>query len=135
MKKIIFVCTGNTCRSPMAEGYLKSKNRKDIEVISRGLAADGSVVSENSKLSMEELGIDISAHVSKQLSFSDIDESSVFICMSASHADILEGIGIDKLKIYVLGIRDPYGADLDTYKACRDEIIAGIDEFIGDGII
>ncbi len=135
MKKIIFVCTGNTCRSPMAEGYLKSKKRKNIEIISRGLAADGSEVSENSRLAMSELGIDISAHVSRQLTFADIDETAVFICMSSSHADILEGLGIDKMKIFVLGIGDPFGADLETYKACRDEIIDGIDEFIEDGII
>ena len=135
MKKIIFVCTGNTCRSPMAEGYLKSKKRKNIEIISRGLAADGSEVSENSRLAMSEIGIDISAHVSRQLTFADIDETAVFICMSSSHADILEGLGIDKMKIFVLGIGDPFGADLETYKACRDEIIDGIDEFIEDGII
>lgn len=135
MKKIIFVCTGNTCRSPMAEGYLKSKNRKDLDIISRGLAADGSPVSENSLFAMKELGIDISAHTSKQLTFADIDETSVFICMSASHADILEGLGIDKMKLFVLGISDPYGADIEVYKKCRDEIIEGIDEFIEDGII
>lgn len=135
MKKIIFVCTGNTCRSPMAEGYLKSKNRKDLDIISRGLAADGAPVSENSVLAMKELGIDISAHTSKQLTFADIDETSVFICMSASHADILEGLGIDKMKLFVLGISDPYGADIEVYKKCRVEIIEGIDEFIEDGII
>ena len=119
----------------MAEGYLRSKKIKGLEIISRGLAADGSEVSENSVEAMKELSIDISGHRSQQLTFADIDESSVFICMSSSHADILEGLGIDKMKIYVLGISDPYGADLDTYKACRDEIIAGIDEFIEDGIV
>lgn len=119
----------------MAEGYLKSKNRKDLEIMSRGIAADGSVVSENSVVAMKELGIDISGHTSKQLTFADIDESTVFITMSASHADILEGLGLDKMKIFVLGIPDPYGGDLEAYKTCRDEIISGIDEFIEDGII
>ena len=119
----------------MAEGYLKSKKRKDLSVISRGLAADGSPVSENSVEAMKEIGIDISSHISKQLTFTDIDETSVFICMSASHADILEGLGIDKMKIFILGISDPYGCDIETYKKCRDEIILGIDEFAEDGII
>ena len=135
MKKIIFVCTGNTCRSPMAEGYLKNKALKNTEVISRGLSADGSPVSKNSVLAMNEIGIDISGHISKQLSFKDIDENSLFLCMSSSHSDILEGIGIDKMKIFVLGISDPYGADIEVYKACRNEIISAIDEFIEDGII
>ena len=56
---ILFVCTGNTCRSPMAEGYLKSLNIPDIHVKSGGLAADGSPVSENSKTACLEKGIDI----------------------------------------------------------------------------
>ncbi len=135
MKKIIFVCTGNTCRSPMAEGYLKSKGRSDIEVISRGLAADGGGASENSILAMKEIGIDISAHISRQLCFADIDESSLLICMSSSHADVLEGSGIDKMKLYVLGISDPFGGSLLYYKSCRDQIIDGIDELTEDGII
>ncbi len=135
MKKIIFVCTGNTCRSPMAEGYLRSKGRKDIDIISRGLAADGSGVSENSVMAMKEVGIDISDHISRQLTYADIDENSVFITMSSSHADLLEGLGIDKMKVYVLGIPDPYGLGIDQYRICRDEIIKGIDELSEDGII
>ena len=45
MKTVLFVCTGNTCRCPMAEGYLKSKNLKGVTVLSRGVAADGSPAS------------------------------------------------------------------------------------------
>ena len=55
---VLFVCTGNTCRSPMAEGYLKSKNLKAVTVRSAGIYADGSPVSENSAAVMEEAGID-----------------------------------------------------------------------------
>ncbi len=135
MKKIIFVCTGNTCRSPMAEGYLKSKNLKNIEVFSRGLAADGGSASEFGVLAMSELGIDISSHISKQLTFADESAEAVYICMSSSHADVLEGCGIDKLRIHVLGITDPYGSSFEDYQSCRDEIIKGIEEFIEDGII
>ena len=84
---------------------------------------------------MNEIGIDISGHTSKQLTFADIDDNSIFITMTDTHADILEGLGIDKMKIHILGISDPFGADLLTYKSCRDESISGINEFIEDGII
>ena len=126
MRNIIFLCTGNTCRSPMAEGYLKSKN-KDLNVISRGLAADGSSVSENSKLAMEKIGIDISSHISKQLSFEEAENADLIVCMSPSHATVLKSAGIDEEKIKVLGVNDPYGCDLKIYEECRDQIIKGID--------
>ncbi|MBO5200446.1 MAG: low molecular weight protein arginine phosphatase [Clostridia bacterium] len=135
MKKIVFICTGNTCRSPMAEGYLKSKGIKGLEVSSRGIMADGSPVARNSLNVMLEKGIDISDHISRQLTYTEAEEADRLICMSSSHADLLEGLGIDKLKCYVLGIADPYGGDTETYRACRDEIFSAVDELIEDGII
>lgn len=135
MKKIVFVCTGNTCRSPMAEGYLKSKKDKGYEIISRGLSADGSPAATHSVAVMLEKGIDISSHKSTQMTYADTEGADAIICMSSSHAELLEALGFDKLKIYVLGINDPLGGDIDTYRRCRDEIFEVIDEFIEDGIL
>lgn len=135
MKKILFVCTGNTCRSPMAEGYLKSLKKSGYEIISRGLSADGSSVSENSAKVMLEKGVDISSHLSRQMTYEDAEGADAIVCMSSSHADLLEALGFDKLKIHILGIVDPYGGDLDTYRACRDEIFEAVDELIEDGIL
>ncbi len=120
--KILFVCTGNTCRSPMAEGYMKSLG---FNCESRGLAADESAVSENSAKAMAEMDIDISSHISKQLTKADIDAFDTIICMSKSHYDYLQSLGID-CEVLGNGIGDPYGCDLDTYKACRDEIIKAL---------
>ena len=116
--KILFVCTGNTCRSPMAEGYLKTLG---FDCESRGLAADGSKVSENSATVMAEIGIDISGYISKQLTKSDINAFDTIICMSKNHADYLQSLGIE-CEILGDGINDPYGGDVDTYRICRDEI-------------
>ncbi len=131
MKNIIFVCTGNTCRSPMAEGYLKSK-RKDLNVISRGLAADGSRVSENSKTAMEKIGIDISSHISRRLTLEEAENAHLIVCMSPSHAEFLKCAGISEEKIKTLGVNDPFGCDLETYEECRDQIIKGIDNLFSD---
>lgn len=131
--KVIFVCSGNTCRSPMAEGYLKSKGLP-LEVHSRGFMTDGECVSENSREVMNEAGIDISAHTSKCISGADLDADKI-ICMSPSHAAALINAGADKNKISVLGggIADPFGGDTSVYRACRDQIFAAIDALIDDG--
>ena len=129
--KIIFVCTGNTCRSPLAEGYLKSFNLKDLEVESRGLAADGSPVSQNSMLVAKELGIDISQHVSKQFTLLDADCDKI-ICMSQSHLELLKSAGVDEAKLFVLGngILDPYGMPIEHYRLCFNEIRKEIDRLV-----
>ena len=132
---ILFVCTGNTCRSPMAEGYLRSKELNGITVISRGLAADGSPVSPNSKTAMSEVGIDISGHISQQITDSDINKADKIICLSPSHKAALLSVGVPENKLFVLGngISDPFGGDLTIYRRCRDEIFAAIDALQEDG--
>ncbi len=135
MKKIVFVCTGNTCRSPMAEGYLKQKNIAGAEIISRGLAVCEPAASDNSIAVMKEYGIDISSHKPQQLTYPDLENASAIVCMSSSHADMLESLGFDKMKMHVLGVTDPYGQGIEEYRACRDEIFRSVDELLEDGII
>lgn len=132
---ILFVCTGNTCRSPMAEGYLRSKKLDGITVISRGLASDGSPVSLNSKTAMAEVGIDISGHISRQITDRDIKNADKIICLSPSHRAVLLSVGVPENKLFVLGngISDPFGGDITVYRRCRDEIFAAIDELQKDG--
>lgn len=124
---ILFVCTGNTCRSPMAEGYLKSLGIQDISVKSCGLAADGSPVSENSVKACKEKGVDISGHISKNITAEDLDWADKIICMSESHKAYLEPYAMEKLSVLGGGISDPFICPIEVYRECRDEIFTAID--------
>lgn len=131
---IIFVCTGNTCRSPMAEYYLKSKNIPGLTVCSRGFG-NGELANPNSIAVMKKAGINISKHISRQISADDIKSADAVICMTRSHKQLLTALGCDENKIYILadGISDPFGADIPTYQKCRDSIFSAIDNLINDG--
>ena len=123
--KVLFVCTGNTCRSPIAEGYL-SHTRKDLDVKSCGLSIGGLPISQNSKLALAEIGIDKSQHISKPISKELIDWADKIICMSHSHKEIINSLGVE-CEVLGNGISDPYGSGIETYRQCRDEIIKEID--------
>lgn len=131
---IIFVCTGNTCRSPMAESYLKSKKLANTNVTSRGFSS-GYTANANAIAVMKEVGIDISDHVSSCINADDISRADAIICMTESHKQALIEFGCDADRIYVLsgGIPDPFGCDITTYRNCRESIFAGIDALIKNG--
>ncbi len=131
---IIFVCTGNTSGSPMAEYYLKSKNLKDVNVISRGFSG-GESANLNSIAVMNEAGIDITNHISNYITADEAQNADAIICMTESHKQLLIASGVERNRISVLsgGIADPFGQDIDTYRKCRDDIFVGIDNLINNG--
>lgn len=131
---VLFVCTGNTCRSPMAEWYLKSKNLKDISVKSAGVAAFGDRASEYSTQVMKEIGIDISSHISSPITSYHIDWADRIYCIGTSHYSALAPLITQKYKLRLLGhgIADPFGQDIEVYRACRDEIAEIIDKIFAN---
>lgn len=132
---ILFLCTGNTCRSPMAEALMKRKCQDlgiDINCSSCGtLAFPGDMASENSIKAMDELGIDISSHRSRRLSQYLLDQTDLFVAMTHDNAMAIKSV-MPESEVIVLGggIPDPYGQDLDAYRLCRDKINAALDELL-----
>ena len=132
-KKILFVCTGNTCRSPMAEAIFNDTAEKEglkFYAESAGIFANGSQASDNSVTVMRELGFDISGRKSKQITAEMIDEAEYVITLTNSHRDMLNAMFGETEKITTLAeaacesgdVADPYGGNVEEYRGCRDMI-------------
>jgi RpiB/LacA/LacB family sugar-phosphate isomerase len=142
MKTILFICTGNVCRSPMAEGLFRQavRGHGEFRVVSAGLGAlDGQPPTPHSVTAMREIGIDISAQRSRMLTGEMVRQADFIFGMTHSHVDaigLLYPPAVEKtsllrefdetLEPFEKDIGDPVGSPYEVYEYCRDQIEQGI---------
>jgi protein-tyrosine-phosphatase len=135
--KLLFVCTGNTCRSPLAEAIARKlvieRGLTDVEVASAGTSAwEGAPASDGALLVGMERRMDLGSHRSQPLSRNLVDESDVVLAMSPHHLERIEALG-GTGKSWLLSdyashgassrsVSDPVGGDLAIYRATADEL-------------
>ena len=142
LKKVLVVCTGNTCRSPMAEGWLNHKLAgKGWVAESAGVAAwgGGSASSEAVEV-MREIGVDISSHRNRSLTRALADEAAIILAMTDGHRREIErrfpeaAAKVRLVKSFgavpAEDVADPFGASADVYRHVRDELVQALGEFL-----
>ena len=138
--RILFVCTGNTCRSPMAEGIareiLRERGWNHVEVRSAGVAAfPGSPISGGALRAAGRHGVSLEDHRSTPLTGELVADSDLILTMSAGHLRALAGSGAEEraalLPVFARGEReirpgdgvpDPIGGDDELYEATYREL-------------
>ena len=144
---ILFVCTGNSCRSVMAEGLMRKRlyelGKSDIEVYSAGvMPTKGMPPTDETIMVMKEVDVDVAEFKSKNVTADLVKKAGLILTMEPIHKDIIlkqapqaaaktflfkEYQNPSKILPKGFSVHDPIGKPAADYRVCRDEISTEID--------
>jgi protein-tyrosine-phosphatase len=135
-QKVLFVCSGNQCRSPIAEAIFRDMLSKDVALRSVGIEIksagtlpniNGAAATNEATIAMQEQGIDLSPHKAKHVDIKLINWADIVLVMCQEHKSyITERFGNKVNKVYLLTefvgttgyVGDPIGSGLEAYRQC-----------------
>jgi protein-tyrosine-phosphatase len=131
-KRLLFVCYGNICRSPMAEAIARKRLGAAAEVASAGIGATGGPATEEAALVMKVVyKIDISSHIARPVGIFDLRSFDYIVAMDVSIHNHLRDIwDVPENVLYGWDIEDPIGSDYQTYKETALKIERRLDQFL-----
>jgi protein-tyrosine phosphatase len=146
VKKILFVCTANICRSPMAQAIFDALAEDEglpFRAESAGTAAlEGKPMAPNAAAALEEVGIYPGPHSARQVSEAMVEEAELVLAMTPQHAAMLRRLGsnpaggIHVLPEYAMSVRgegipDPYGLTMATYRSTLRQLCEHVERVVG----
>src|SRR5690349_7301243 len=115
---ILFVCAGNTCRSPMAAAMATATFRKEVVASSAGIECGSGInAANNAVIVMRERGVDISRHSSTDVELMNLAEFDCVVAMDALIAERLRAFVPKSTQLIEWNIPDPYGGNVPRYRA------------------
>ncbi|MBE0713239.1 MAG: low molecular weight phosphatase family protein [Candidatus Aminicenantes bacterium] len=130
--RLLFVCYGNICRSPMAEGIARKRLDPSAKVASAGIAATGGPAAEDAVLVMKLVyGVDISSHIARPVGVYDIQSFDHIVAMDVSIFNHLRDIwGVPEPVLYGWDIEDPLGLGYEAFKGTARKIERRLEQFL-----
>lgn len=141
IQRVLVVCVGNICRSPMAESVLKFKASRtglDLHVESAGIGAlQGKPAHKHTVNILQRYGLDISEHVGKQINSELMNWADLVLVMEDEHrSHLIKRYPSSSGKVFIMGkwinreIEDPYKKDVDAFEKCFKEVHYASDAWI-----
>ena len=133
VKRILFVCAGNTCRSPMAEAMTNDMLAPEVEAESAGVSARSRGAANKHAIEvMKQSGLDISGHKPRHVSSLSLGDFDLIVALDAAVAEQLRANGeFCQDRLVEWQVADPIGLNLQTYKATAQQIKHEIESLRG----